>query len=237
MAFGDIATTTNSATATPPTGLSNGHLALAAWCCDFGGISFGSPTGWTLLLGPSSLTFDGQSFALYGCIYDSTQSFVWSPSSGGDLVCQIAYWTGRVTTSLAAALSFSTQTTPDNNGNNSPVLVNLTSGTAASGDDVAAFGILDAGNGSGGWSFTPPIIDGGLADERADTSFNWSNMSCATKDNVSGGALGTLTFTATNVGQQAGFSGFVVSMISAGGAPATPDIPVPMPPTCFFGML
>jgi hypothetical protein len=204
MSYGTSVVTTGATvtTVTQPSGLTNGDIVLVSFSSDFTGITWGTPTGWTLLAGPTAITTDEQTIALYGCIYDGTQSWVWTPNGGSDQMAIAARWTGRLTTSLASAVTV-VATTPVEGSNTSIV---LTGATAASGDDIAAFSMLDTNGGT--VTQTPP----GSYTERVDQTNGFTSCSLATRDNVSAGATGNLTFTAS---AGTAYSGWVVRLATA----------------------
>lgn len=117
------------------------------------------------------------------------------------------------TTPITASLLTSNIT-----GNSTPISVALGGVTASAGDCVIFYSQIDETTSASTWSHTPPS---GYT-ERIDKTQAWVSVLLATQDNVTAGATGTLTATATrNTGSDtAGFNGWVIAVNAAsGGAP------------------
>jgi hypothetical protein len=215
MAFRSSAVTalTGGATAaTMPTGIVVGdQLRAVLFIDDTSTLTITAPTGWTLLDTILNSAPDGQNALLYSRTADGNESTqrTWSwpgaPTNNAQII--VGAWSGRGT-----GHTFFTQTS-DQNSNASPVTCALASGTAATGDDIAWFGGIDPTSFSTGW------VEGDPAGytTRSNASVGWVTCGLATKDNVSSGAVGTLSGTFTQAGKVAGFLGFVLALPVAGG--------------------
>jgi hypothetical protein len=218
MAVGSLTVTTRTNDGALSWGsISASNFLLVVVNADFSGDTFTPPSGWTAGT-QVDIGYDGQSTRYWykENASGSEASESWSCNASADQIWNAAVLTGRATSS---ALDFATTTTKNESGVSSPAVIGLTSGTATSGSDVVAFCVLDTGDNGAGWSFTAPA----LYTETSDTSFGWSSMGSAKKENVSAGALGTLSFTATSIGNATGYTGFVFSVKASGGGAATSD--------------
>jgi len=203
MAFRSVAVTTvdGNVTVNAPAGLTVGDVLLLA-CSNDTGTGFGTtPTGLTLLSGPTTFGIDGQTIALYGCIWDGTQSLSFSPGTSADNIYVATAWSGRVTSSLASSVAVTT-TTPASTSTS----IALTGATSAAGDDIAAFSMPDPASHTG-LTQTPPA--GYTEPSGADVNVGFSAVDFAYKENVSSGSTGTLTFTAS---ASVEYSGWVVRL-------------------------
>ena len=139
---------------------------------------------------------------------DST--WTWTNANARDWVIIVGAWSGRDTAATVTPVPTSVET-----AQTTPISVTLTGVTAASGDDVVFFADLDKTVNTDVWSSTPPAS----YSEQQDVDNGWSYGYLATRDNVTAGATGALTATATRTSGtgNAGFSGWVFSLPSSGG--------------------
>ncbi len=211
MAFRSSATTLANGNLTLPAGLTAGDSILIGCSADFTGINWTASTlggGVALLDGPTNISADGQSIALYGGVYTSGNISM-NASGGGDVTYYVVCFSGR-----AGTTPFTVQATTPNTG--SGTTITLTGVTAAANDDIAAFFMLDTGGGS----VTQASYNFSLT-ERIDTGQGFTMAAVATRDNVSSGATGNLTSTAS---AGTAFGGWVVRIaVAAGGAATSRD--------------
>lgn len=181
------------------------------------------PSGWTSRgsFGFLSGAPDGAHVEIFDKIATGADSYAWSTSVNNACVLIVGAWSGRNQTNPR---TFLTTSTPNTTANATPVSVNLTSGTAATGDDVAYFAMADITVGTDTWGFSP--VSTFTEQNDAQTTFAFGTLD--TKDNVAAGALGTLTSTATRSAGTgaAGWGGFVISIAAATGgfAPRPPNV-------------
>ena len=201
---------------TAPVGLTDDDWMLALIVQDGTKTVSSVPTGWDLIATISNTGPDVQSAFVYEKVAASEGvSWTWDMSATGDWLVIVSAHSGRNT-----AGSLIVQGTTNNSNNASPVSVALTGVTALANDDVAWFAQLDQVGGADVWGFAPPTD---YTERQDGAAAQWIQASLATRDNVSAGATGTLTGTATRtVGSSgAGFSGVVVALPSTGGGPVT----------------
>lgn len=122
---------------------------------------------------------------------------------------------GRNTTSPVTASA----STTISSASTSPLSVALSGVTATTGDDIVFLAMVRPTTGTDRWTFAAP----GSYTERADENRDYLSSTIATRDNVSSGATGTLTATATrSVGSDTGaFAGWVISLAAASGGATT----------------
>lgn len=170
------------------------------------------PAGWTSRgsFGFASGVPDGSHCEVFDKIATGSDSYAFSTNVNNACVLLIGAWSGRNTTTPR---TFLTVATPNTTGNASPVSIALTSGTAAAGDDVAVFAMLDITVGTDTWGYTAP----GSYTEQNDAQTTFATACLDTLDNVGAGALGTLTVTGTRSAGTgvAGWGGVVISIAAA----------------------
>lgn len=213
MAFRDSAITSGNSTdivATMPTAVAGDRL-LAFVARDVYGQSISAPTGWeaTALVNLNPTNPDGHTFKVFEKksatgSEGSTQTF---PSSGTNRwMAIIVSLSGR---DSSAAVTFATATS-NTSANSTPISISGSSGTAAAGDDVVAFVGLDTTVSSDTWgesSWSSSLV------EQEDGNYTWSHISCATRDNVSSGAFGTVSVTSTRA-SGSGQAGWALAVIA-----------------------
>lgn len=210
----------NTPTVSKPAGAATNDIALIFVTADVSGITCTTPTGFTAFTSNGQASPDGQGHFGFWKRLDGSEgsSFSGGLSQTSDWIAVCAVWSGRDTGNPPVA----TLTTPNTSSNASPVSVALTGLTASSNDDVAWFGALDSTASGTAWTFAPPSS----YTEATDTANGWAAASLAYRDNVSSGATGTLTGTATGASGSAGFAGYVVRIpaASGGGGPTLTDL-------------
>lgn len=171
------------------------------------------PSGWTSRgsFGFAAGVPDGSRVEIFDKIATGSDSFAWTTSVNNAAILVVGAWSGR---NGSFPRTFVGAPAPNTTANATPVSIALSSGTAASGDDIAFFGMLDLTVGTDTWGYSPP---GGYT-ERNDAQQAFASATLATLDNVSAGAVGTLTATGTRSAGTgaAGFGGFVIGIASAG---------------------
>jgi len=207
-----------SIVANAPAGLTDGDWLWAMVAADVASQVITPPSGWTsaaTALDPGSP--DGHSYRLYRKVASSEpSSWTWTIGNSTDCTIVVGAWSGRDTAATVTPVETNNTT---NNG--TPISVAMNGVTAASGDDIAVFFGLDKAANDGIWGSTPPTN----YTEREDgdtTSWVYGGYLC-TRDNVSSGATGTLTATATRSAGSggAGFSGWVIALPATGGGGPT----------------
>lgn len=176
------------------------------------------PVGWVSRgsFGFLSAAPDGSHVEVFDKIATGSDSYAFTTSVNNACVLLIGAWSGRNTT---APRTFLTVATPNTTANATPVSVSLTSGTAATGDDVAYFAMADLTVGTDTWGWTPPAS----YTERNDAQTTFAFGTLATLDNVSSGALGTIVSTATrSAGTGAAGWGGIVIAIALGASTISP---------------
>lgn len=226
MAFRSAAATVGAGHTTSinlPAGIQAGDSILIGCSADTSGGNWSTSTlggGVGLLAGPTDINFDGQTIALYGGVYTSGAISFTVTSGGGDFCYYAICFSGRATSTPFALQETTPVTTPTTS-------ISLTGVTAASGDDIAAFFMLDTGGGTvtqSGYNFS--------LTEQIDTGQGFTMAAVATRDNVSSGATGNLTSTASDA---TAFGGWVVRVASSGGGGGgAVDIPISDPAAPFF---
>jgi MSHA biogenesis protein MshQ len=216
MAFRSVAVTTNTSTsnhvANVPAGATTGDWLLAFLNIDVSQ-TVNTPAGWTALANADLTGPDGQTNR---CFYRAASgsepaSYTFTTSGSNSGIAVMAAWSGRDTGTAPVA-----QTTVNTSANTTPITMAATGITASSGDDIAAWYGLDITVGADTWSFSPPSS----YTEVSDTSNgDWAACSLTVRDNVSAGATGSLSGTATRTSGSgdAGWAGIVVRMASSGG--------------------
>ena len=225
MAFRSASTPTSSngtaVSIAKPAGVASGDIVLLFVTTDVSGKTCSTPTGFTAYSTNGQATPDGHSNFAFWRRFDGGEGANITCTIGGggdDWIAQCAAWSGRHATDPPVVQL----TTPNTSSNATPVSVALTGVTASTGDDIAWWGSLDKTT-SVSWTFSPP----GSYTEASDTTLGWCASSLAYRDNVSSGATGTLTATATGT-NSAGFAGYVVRIpVAAGGSPAVLSSPTP----------
>lgn len=201
-----------TANATYPTLAAND--TLLCWFVQDTQQAVSTPSGWTLEGSQVQTGPDGQSGYLFSKVATGSESgtFTISTSVGQRCIAIVASWSGR-DTSTPVRFATGTQNT---SGNSSAISVGLSGGTAVAGDDLAWFAQLDQATTAGAtWGFTAPS---GYTERQDDSNGDWITSTLATQDNVSAGATGTVTGTATQLtgaADTAGWSGFVVAIKAA----------------------
>lgn len=201
-----------TATGTKPTGTADADWLLA-WVVADGTSRISSvPSGWAQVVDASDSGPDGQTAILYSKIASGEPaSWDWGLTGGCDWIVIVGAWSGRNTGG-----SLVSQGTTNTSSNATPISMALTGITAASGDDLAWFGQLDKQGGTDVWSWTASPAS---HTERQDQDVTWVASTLHTQDNVSAGATGTMTGTATRSSgaSNAGWSGVVVAIPLSGG--------------------
>jgi hypothetical protein len=166
-------------------------------------ITLGFPAGFNVFT-EVEVTLDGQTIS---CGWKrltaaDSGSYTITSDSALDWVCQAAAFSGR-DGQLPPVISANATS---NSANASPVSVTANGVTAVTGDDLCWIGALDRSIDGGTVTFAPPTD----YTERQDTLNGWSAQSIATRDNVSAGATGSITGTATLSTGTAGWASWLV---------------------------
>lgn len=220
------ATSTGSAdiTFTWPTTAAHDR-ALIVVVSDVDSLTWTTPAGVTTLGSALSGTNDGQTMRAYekkDCAGTEGGTTITFSTTGNafDKRGVLILFTGRDNT---AAVTFITPTSSGASSSASPISIGASSGTAATGDDVAAVYCLDKDANTQVWSMAPP----GSYTEQADldSTPQWQQIAAYTTDNVASGAIGTLTAVATRTTGtgNASWGVFVIAIPKAAGAAATSD--------------
>ena len=203
-----------------PAGTSAGHRLLCFIDQDTDGQTITAATGWDATpiasfdnTGPD--TQSGRVFEKKNATGSDAVNF--TSSSTKRAIVQIVAFSGRDNTAAAVVST----PTVDNSSASSPISIALTGLTAATGDDIAWFAHLDK-SAADPWTFSAPAS----YTERQDSdNGDYLTATTATRDNVSSGATGTVTGTATRSSGStgAGWSGVMVALPVAA-APTTTEV-------------
>lgn len=203
-----------------PAGVQAGDYLLAWLIIDGSGASPTSvPSGWSLQDTNDQTGPDGQTMLLYSKAPASgSDSFSWGITSGEGAILFTAAWSGR-NTGAAPTIAKAQNTS----SNASPITVNATGVTAASGDDIAVVFQVDQTAGTATWTFSQPT---NYTERHDDSTVDWISGALDTRDNVSAGATGTISSTATRTAGSGngGWGTFVVALAqaAAGGVVVNP---------------
>jgi hypothetical protein len=208
-----------------PSGVVAGDRLYAWIVQDNAAATFTIPGGsaWVSLRKFNNTIVDGQTSELFE-IKNATgsESYAFTSSTGAGWIFITATFSGRHNTAAAIVSA----ATVDENVNSSPVSVALGGVTAAAGDDILWVAELDQATGADVWAFNNDLTN---YVERQDSN-NGSFVTSAlyTRDNVSAGATGTLTVTATRTSgaDVTAFGGVVVAIPAAVASPTITTQPV-----------
>lgn len=200
-------------TGNAPAGYAAGDKLLAFFALDANADPVITFTGWTLL--GSYLQFGTDVNQIHVYWRNATGSDNFTASCTGSYVqatLTIAAWTGRDT---AAPTNFASS---NGSATASPISVSATGVTALSGDDIAVYIDLDIMSGTDQWSFS--TISGYTKGITDYNSGDWTSDSLQYRDNVSAGATGALTLTATQTSGSANATAghFVIALPSSAAA-------------------
>lgn len=200
-----------------PAGVAVHDYLGALYCDDGAGGGYTVATGWTERVNNDLAAPDGQTIR-YVDKLDATgsDSFTFNTGTGGGHGSLItAAWSGRDNTTPRSTTPVSTNNT---SSNTSPISISATGITATANDDIAVWSNLDQQTGGDTWGYSAATN----YTERQDIGGgDWAASSqLQTRDNVSAGATGALTYTATRAtgSSNAGYGVIVVAIKAAGGA-------------------
>jgi len=197
-------------TATAPAGVVAGDRLLAGVAVD-GTITVTPATNWTNIGSTLSMTVpDTQGHSLHEkkvATGSDLYNFVGSSVAGA--IIQVVCLSNRHATTAAVI----GETNP-NTGNVSPFTMTLTGVTAAQDDDIIAFSEINGSAQTDTWGTDSPT---NYTERHDAANSDWVCAETNTRDNVSAGATGSLTMTATIIvgTNNAGYSAFVVAVPSA----------------------
>jgi hypothetical protein len=209
MAFRSITTPGTGNTIDKPTGTAEGDIVLILCVADDNHVVTDAADGFTV----GGRIATGGSYAVQWlwkvagasepANYTITQDF------NAAKTCVAMAFSGRNTSSPITASASTTLSS----ASASPVSVALGGVTAAEGDDIIHFGMIRPTTGGDTWGSAPPTN----FDERAEDPRAFRSAFINTRDNVSAGATGTITGTATIVsGTDTGaFAGWVIAIAQA----------------------
>lgn len=218
MAYRD-STTASGNSDTPsvavPAGVAIGDIVILACAIDALAAVFETgdwPTGFTELA-EVDITTDGQSAAVGWKRLTAADSGSYTFAALGataDWICQATALSGRHASNPPVATS-----NVQNTGQSDPITVTATGVTAVEGDDlvwISAPDVTASGDGNG---HAPPAS----FTEREDAENLWTNLSTATRDNVSAGATGNVSGTFNITQNTAGWAAFLVRIPLADAGP------------------
>lgn len=224
MAYRSSASATGNSGGTlaaTPAGVAVNDYLLGFWTADAGNVAT-TPTGWTQRGNADTAGSDQQTTRGYDKVAAGSDSFSWAFGSANQNTLHTFAFSGRDTTAPRTFFTTTTQATgqvPDGSGN---VSCNLTSGTAAAGDDLCYFVGGDQTVGAAQFSFTAPS---GFTERQDTRATSWTCGGSGSQDNHAGGAVGTLAVIAhrdSGTGNLA-YGGFAVAIkAAAGGGPVIP---------------
>lgn len=208
----DISGNTNSLTVAAPAGLAENDVITLFWVN--GGSNASTitwPSGFTEIANASVGSPDTKTIKVARKVAGASEPANYTVTSSTSDFCTlkaIAH-SGRDT----GASAYTVQTTTNTTNAASPVSVDATGLTAASGDDIlwlAAAVSADAGI----WTYTPPT---NYTEQEDSGAASYTSSTVATRDNVSAGATGTLSGTQTRAGASGGYGAVVIAYPAAGG--------------------
>lgn len=163
-----------------------------------------------------NLTLDGHSVSLSWKRLTAADAGTYqfgNLGASGDWICQAAAHSGRHATDPPV----STVNTDNNNNTGPNITVTATGLDAEDGDDLLWGSAPDVTLNGVGNGHTPPTD----FTEREDAELQWTNMSIATRDNVSAGATGNIAGTFAITGNGAGWAAVLVRIPAEAAAPGT----------------
>lgn len=217
-----IPNSTTAITGVKPTGSVAGDRLLA-WITSDGAVYPDPPSGegWALLATASTASpADVNTVLLYEKkVSDGAETFAFVNSTGKAAIIQVVALTGRHASDAAVVGTPTNGNTPAA----SPLSVAISGVTALAGDDVLWFGQIDQNARTDTWSFG---AISGYTQLQNDAGSDWSTSGCFAKANVSAGATGTLTSSATQLtgSGNAAWSGVVVSIPTGATGPTVSTI-------------
>jgi len=209
MAYRD-STTASGNSDTPsvsvPAGVASGDIVVLVAAIDASAAVFDTgdyPSGFTELH-DVDVTFDGHSVSvswkrLTGS--DAGSYTFGALGASGDWICQAYAFSGRDPSNPPTSTS-----NIQNSSQSSPVTVTATGVTALDQDDLLWISAPDVNLNDVGTGHTAPS---GYS-EKEDAENAWSNLSGATKENVSAGATGSVSGTFTMSGNNCGWAAFLI---------------------------
>lgn len=211
MAFRSSAQSTttgnaSSGTVPVPSGAAINDIAIVVVSVDaLGPETFTWDTGFTQLYNTSIAAPDGHTFgaAWKRLTAADTGNYSQSWTDTKDYLIQCFLFSGRDTTNPPVASTIATNTS----SNPTPITVTANGVTAVTGDDLLFVMCPDIVLNNNGISFTPAST----FTEQTDTvnagsgGIGWCNLSCDYKENVSGGATGSISGTFITNSQNAGW--------------------------------
>jgi len=208
-------------TGAAPSGTTAGDRLLA-WIVQDTATTISAPggEGWTKLADANTTApADIQTAALFEKKSSSgSETYAFTSTGTQRAIIQVVALSGRHSTTAA------TVSTPTVNtgANATPVSVTLTGLTAATGDDLLWFGEIDQSNQGDFWSFGSLS---GFSVQQNAANGDWISSATFNQDNVSSGATGSLTATATRTSGSgtASWSGLVVAIPAGASGPAVSD--------------
>jgi len=207
----DNGSSVSSLTVNKPTETTDGDIVVLSAIVDSSSITFTWPAGFTEITQNPSLTG-----ARFRC--------AWKAASGEGATYQVTFSASTLYAQVLAASWFGRNSsqwsatpvvTVVDTYQASPHTVNATGITAANADDIALFVGVKSNNNANPFVMTPPTN----YTVRMDTTGpSYAIAQLATRDNVSAGATGTLTFTETSASDQSRVGVLVLAIAAAGGS-------------------
>lgn len=224
MAYRSSTVQQNFSTTSPigalPAGTALDDVLLAFFVHDLFGATVTPPAGWSLVSGDASTaTPDGQYARVFTKVATGSEpaTWTWTTGTNANATIIVGAWSGR-----NSAGSLISAATPNTSGNATPISISATGVTALAGDDIAFFAMLDISVGTDAWSFTASPAS--FTERQDDVNNGFIVTSLHTRDNVSAGATGSLTATATR-SAGSGTAGWGVIVVSIPQAVAI-DVPI-----------
>jgi hypothetical protein len=200
-------------TVTKPTGTVDNDIVIVCATFDGSAGTISTPAGWTAAAAnPITVTADGQrGWCFYHVAASDGASYAFTTNLNG---ASSGNW-------HAVSLSGRNTSTPitfqnsgsSNTASASPRTTSTSSGTAATGDDLVFFQFLD-NQGSVSATFTAPST---FTEATDVTDAGSSSSSMDYKENVSSGAVGTVSGTGTYTTVNAGYGAIIFAVAQAAG--------------------
>jgi hypothetical protein len=227
MAYRSATTNTGSGgsiTVTCPTGVVANDVLYALFSFD-GAVTntVTAPSGWTELLNAGQSAPDGQAARLFrkiaGGSEPGTYAFTYN-NAGRQISCECVALSGRDVTGTPETFVTLTQQTTNSA---TPAAVSANTGTAAANDDIVLFVSTDQAGTTATWQMGTPTS----YTVRGNAAAQYACVSVATRDAVSAGAQGSVTFNYSDTsasGTQTGWSTVAIAVKVAGGGGGPPYV-------------
>jgi len=197
----------NSLVATAPAGIVAGDILIAGITQDDTGVTFGAPSGWTIVSTQNVTNGDTSTFAWAWKLAGGSEpgTYTFTGTSGFNMAAVIAAYSGRA----SSPIETSTVNNP-NSGSppSSPVTVTATGFTTSYIDDIVWICGVDTNGGDGSW--TAP--SGMTKRSEVSGSGNFTAMAICDFSQSSAGVVADQSGTWTQSSAAGNFVGFLIAL-------------------------